>query len=96
MMHMQAFCSCGERGLLSSSGAWASHCSGFSYCRAQALGMQALVVVAPGLDAPWHVEPSQSRDGTAVSSLGSRFLTTGPSGKSCQRLFLHRILSWSY
>ena len=46
MMHMQAFCSCGERGLLSSSGTWASHCSGFSYCRAQALGMQALVVAA--------------------------------------------------
>ena len=48
MMHVQAFCSCGERGLLSSSGAWASHCSGLSYCRAQALGMRASVVAARG------------------------------------------------
>ena len=32
------FSCCGERGLLSSSGAQASHCGGFSGCRAQALG----------------------------------------------------------
>ena len=30
-------------------GAWASHCSGFSCCGAQALGTQASVVVARGL-----------------------------------------------
>ena len=30
-------------------GAWASHCSGFFCCGAQALGMQASVVVARGL-----------------------------------------------
>ena len=30
-------------------GAWASHCGGFSCCRAQALGTQASVVVAHGL-----------------------------------------------
>ena len=30
-------------------GAWASHCGGFSYCRARALGAQASVVVARGL-----------------------------------------------
>ena len=30
-------------------GAWASHCSGFSCCGAQALGMQASVVAARGL-----------------------------------------------
>ena len=34
----RAFFSCGGQGLLSSSSAWASHCSGFSCCRAQALG----------------------------------------------------------
>ena len=34
------FSSC-ERGLLSSGGAWASHCSGFSHCGAQALGCAA-------------------------------------------------------
>ena len=32
------FCSCREQGLLSSCVTWASHCCGFSYCRAQALG----------------------------------------------------------
>ena len=35
---VQAFSSCSESGLLSSCGAWVSHCSGFSCCRAQALG----------------------------------------------------------
>ena len=44
----RAFSSCGERGLLC-CGAWASHCSGFSCCRARALGAQASVVVARGL-----------------------------------------------
>ena len=33
-----AFCNCGQQGLLSSCGAQASHCSGFSRCRAWALG----------------------------------------------------------
>ena len=35
-----------------SFGAWASHCGGFSCCRAQALGTQALVVVIGGLSCP--------------------------------------------
>ena len=35
----RAFPGCGQRGLLSSCGAWASHCSGFSCCGAQALGL---------------------------------------------------------
>ena len=30
-----AFCSCSEQGLPSSCGVWASHCDGFSCCRAQ-------------------------------------------------------------
>ena len=32
------FSSCGKRGLLSSCGVLASHCGGFSCCRARALG----------------------------------------------------------
>ena len=40
----QSFSSCSERGLLLSCGAWASHCGGFSCCRAQALGTQTSVV----------------------------------------------------
>ena len=43
------FSSCSEKGLLPSCGARASLCSGFSCCRAQALGVQASVVVAHGL-----------------------------------------------
>ena len=45
----RAFSSCGERRLLSSCGAWASHCRGFSHCRARALGRTGSVVVAHGL-----------------------------------------------
>ena len=45
---VQVFSSCGERGLPLVA-AWASHCSGFSCCRARALGMRASVVVARGL-----------------------------------------------
>ena len=44
----QAFSSCGEQGLLSSSGAWASYCSGFSW----AVVAQDSVVVAHGLCCP--------------------------------------------
>ena len=35
----EAFSRCGEQGLLSSYGVEASHCSGFSCCRAWALGL---------------------------------------------------------
>ena len=43
------FSSCGERETLSSCSARASHCSGFSCCRAWALGAQDLVAMAHGL-----------------------------------------------
>ena len=46
---LNVFSSCGEQELLSSCSAWASHCGGFSCCRAQALGAQAPAVVAHGL-----------------------------------------------
>ena len=38
------------QGLFSSCGAWAPHCSGFSYCRAQALGCTSSIIVAHGLN----------------------------------------------
>ena len=45
-----AFPSCGERGWATlHCGAWASHCGGFSCCKAWSLGMRASVVVAHGL-----------------------------------------------
>ena len=46
---VQAFSRGRTQGLLSSCGAWASHRSGFSYCRAQAPGPQASVLAARGL-----------------------------------------------
>ena len=41
LLYTRAFPSCGKQGLLPSCGEWTSHCSGFSGCRAQALGTQA-------------------------------------------------------
>ena len=43
---VRALSSCGERGLLSSCGSWAFHCSGLSCCGAWALDLQAAVVAA--------------------------------------------------
>ena len=40
----------------------AIHCSGFSCCRSQALGVQTSVVVPHGLSCSWHVESSWTRD----------------------------------
>ena len=45
----QVFSSCSKRRLLSSCGAWASHCSGVSCCGAWGLGTLASVVAANGL-----------------------------------------------
>ena len=42
-------------GLLSSCGAWSSHCSGFSCCGLWALGLSGSVVMAHGLSCPKHV-----------------------------------------
>ena len=39
------FSSCSEWGLLSGCGAWASHCRGFSWCGAQALGARTSLAV---------------------------------------------------
>ena len=44
--HVQAFSCCSEQGLLSHCDVQASHCGGFSCCRAQALGCTGSVVVA--------------------------------------------------
>ena len=43
------FSSFGKRGLLSTFGAWASHCRGFSHCGAQAVGERASAVAVRGL-----------------------------------------------
>ena len=66
---MQAFSSCSKWGLLSSCCAQASHCGGFSCCRAQALGVMGSVAVVL-----WHMESFQIRDGTRVPCIGRRIL----------------------
>ena len=55
-----------EWGLLC-CGVWASHCSGFSCCRAWALGVQASVVVAHGLSRSGSRAPE-----CRLSSCGAR------------------------
>ena len=63
--------SCSEQGLLSSCGAQASHCRGFSCWGARALECSgfgswqhvgSVVVVQPGLAALWQEEFSQTRN----------------------------------
>ena len=87
----RAFSSCQERwgGATLHCGARASHCSGFSCCRAQALGTRASVVVAHRLSScgSW----AQLRHGMwdlpgpgiepVSPALAGRFLTSVPLGK---------------
>ena len=90
------FSSCSEQGLLQLQ--WqASCCSGFSCCRAQAVGPQASAVAVPRLSstgsiamahrlvALWHVGSSWTRDQTWIElvspTLAGGFSTTEPPGK---------------
>ena len=88
----QAFYSCGKWGILSSCGTWASHCSGFSCCRAWAQGAQGLWVVAAhrpqstgsvncDLAVPWHVVSSWTRTEPVSPELAGRLFTTELPGK---------------
>ena len=69
-----AFSSCGKWRLLSSCGAWASHCSGFFCCRAWALECASSVVWNTGLVALWHVGSSWTRDQPYVPCIGRDIL----------------------
>ena len=74
-----------KRGLLSSCGVRASHCSGFSCCRAQALGHAGFHSCSP-----WAPEHRLNSCGTRVkllcsmwtrvSCIGGGFFTTEPTG----------------
>ena len=72
----QGWASCGEGGLLlsQSEGAQASHCGGFSCCRAQALGLMGFSSCGVGLVSLQHVESSWARIQTHVPSIGRRVL----------------------
>ena len=58
---MRSFSSCGEQGLVSTCGAWASHCSGFSCYNVQALELVGSVVVVhrPSCPAEYGIFPDQ-------------------------------------
>ena len=79
------FSSCCQQRLLSSCSGWASHCSGFSCCRAQALGHG---FSSWGTRAPRHMESSQTRDQNCVPVLASGLPTTGPPWKSTNETVL--------
>ena len=79
------FSSYGEWGLLSSCSAQTSHHSGFSCCKARALGCEGLSswstraqqLWRTGLVAPWQVRPSQIRDQTCPALVDGFFTTEG-------------------
>ena len=55
-------------------GVWASHCGGFSFCRAQALGARAQQLWCMGLVAPRHVGSSRARAQTLIPCIGRQIL----------------------
>ena len=89
-----AFFSCSKRGLLSSCSVWASHCDGFSCCRAQALehsgfsscGVGRSVVVAHMLCGMW--DPPRPWNKSMSPALAGIFLTTRPLRNSNLHLLL--------
>ena len=103
---MRAFSSCEEWGLLSSGGAQASPCGGFSRCRVQALGCmgfsssstRALECLfkqlrCTGLVAPRHVEPSQTRDQICVPCIGRQNIIHCTTREAQSMLFLRSSLN---
>ena len=79
----------------------ASHCGGFSFCRARALGTRASVVVARGLSScgaraqllhgMWDL-PGPGLEPLSPA-LAGRFFTTAPPGKSLFGIFEHLKIS---
>ena len=80
---MWAFSSCGKWGLLSSCSVWASHCSDFSCCGAQALECVGFSAGDAWVQFP-HATWKLPRAGTEPVSpaLAGRFLTTRSPEKS--------------
>ena len=76
-----ALFSCGKWGLLSRCSVQASHCSGFSCCRAWALSAWASVVVSHRLSCP---SVCRNLPGPGIEpespELAGRFFTTEPTG----------------
>ena len=88
-----AFSSCSEWGLLSYCGVWASYCSGFSCCRAWALGHVSFSSCDAGAQLPsgmWNL-PGQGIE-LMSPALAGRFFTTGPLDFLTMREVLHLCL----
>ena len=68
---MCAFLQLQAAGATLGCGAWASHCSGFSGCRAQALGTRASVVAAPGLQSRGSVNVAHGLSCSSVRGIFS-------------------------
>ena len=79
---MQTFSSCSEQRLLSSCGIQGFHCSGFSYCGAQALGTQASVVAARGLNSSLVLECRLGSCGAWAQLFHSMWDLPGPGTDS--------------
>ena len=92
---LRAFSSCSKWRLLSSWGAWASHCSGFScwgtgfsgrstWAQLWCMGLQRMLLL------PWNMWNLPGPGIKPVSpSLAGRFLSTVPPGKSKEKNSLH-------
>ena len=95
---VRAFSSCSRWGLLSSCSERSSHDSGFSWCRAEALGCvsfsicgaQAQQLEHSGLVAHNMWDLPRPRSEPVSPALASGFLTTGPPGKG-PRLYLQTV-----
>ena len=76
-------------------GARASHCGGFSCCRAQALGARASVVVAHGLSrcGSWALERRLSSCGAQTQFLGGMWDLPGPGLEPMSPAFAGRFLT---
>ena len=80
---VQAFSSWGEQGLLSGCSAWASHCGGLSFYRAQSLWSLGFRKCSTQTQLPcgtWNLPGPGMEPVSPV--LAGTFLTTGPPGKS--------------
>ena len=86
-----AFSSCGEQGLLSSCGAQASPCGGFSCCGARVLAVGPSVVYCMGLVALQPVGSSQTRDQTRVPHVGRQILNHWTTRESPDVLNLNQV-----
>ena len=76
-------------------GAQASHCGGFSYCRAQVLGTWASVVVVHGLSScgSWALEVRLFSYGTQVQLLRGMWDLPGPGLKPVSPALAGRFLT---